>query len=124
MAEKPASTILRQLRFVVASWKEDTRTDAELLRRFAQTRDEQAFTTLVGRHSELVWGVCLRILRNPTDAEDAVQATFLRLARDAARIVKREALAGWLLRVARDCAVDLQRTIIRQRRIEARLAEC
>src|SRR5262249_52954904 len=30
----------------------------------------------------------------------------------------------WLLRVARDCAVDLQRTIIRQRRIEARLAEC
>jgi RNA polymerase sigma factor (sigma-70 family) len=123
MANKAAPTVLRQLRFVVASWKEDTRTDVELLRRFVQSRDEQAFTTLVGRHSELVWGVCLRVLRNPADAEDALQATFLRLARDAKRILNKETIGGWLFRVARDCAVDLQRAIIRQRRIEERVAE-
>ena len=123
MAEKPRSTVIRQLRFVVASWKEDTRTDVELLRRFIQTRDEQAFTTLVGRHSELVWGVCLRVLRNQADAEDALQATFLRLSRDAKRILNKEALGGWLFRVARDCSIDLQRSINRQRRIEERVAE-
>lgn len=122
MSEKAGSNVLRQLRFVVASWKEDTRTDTELLRRFVQTRDEQAFTTLVGRHSELVWGVCLRVLRNPTDAEDALQATFLRLSRDAKRISNKEALGAWLFRVARDCAVDLHRSIVRQRRIEERAA--
>src|SRR5262245_38626178 len=107
MAVNAPSAVLRQLRFVVASWKDDKRTDVELLHRFVQTRDEQAFTTLVGRHSEMVWGVCLRILRNQADAEDALQATFLRLARDASRIVNRKALAGWLYRVARDCAIDL-----------------
>lgn len=121
--EKAGSSVVRQLRFVVASWKEDTRTDVELLSRFVQTRDEQAFSTLVGRHSELVWGVCLRVLRNPTDAEDALQATFLRLARDAKRILNREALGAWLFRVARDCAIDLRRSIARQRRIEERVAE-
>lgn len=123
MAEKSASNVLRQLRFVVAAWKEDPRTDAELLRRFAQARDEQAFGTLVGRHSELVWGVCLRVLRNPADAEDALQGTFLRLARDAKRIANTEALGGWLFRVARDCSIDLQRALARQRRIEERAAE-
>ena len=122
MAVPDGSNILRQLRFAVASWQEDARTDAELLARFAQTRDEPAFATLVGRHSQLVWGVCLRVLRNHADAEDATQAVFLRLARDAKRILNREALAGWLVRVARDCAVDLQRSILRQRRIEERLA--
>ena len=123
MAAKAGSTVVRQLRFVVASWKEDTRTDVELLRQFIQTRDEQAFTTLVGRHSELVWGVGLRVLCNAADADDALQATFLRLARDAKRIINKETLAAWLFRVARDCAVDLQRSILRQRRIEGRLAE-
>lgn len=118
------SSAVRQLWFVVASWKEDKRTDVELLRRFIQSRDEQVFSTLVGRHSELVWGVCLRILRNIADAEDAAQATILRLARDANRIVNQDALTGRLLRVTRDCAIDLQRTILRQRRLEARLAEC
>jgi RNA polymerase sigma factor (sigma-70 family) len=121
MADHSGVAILRQLRFVVASWKEDTRTDVELLNRFIQTRDEQAFSTLVGRHSELVWGVCLRVLKNPADAQDALQATFLRLARDAHRITKQESLAGWLYRVARDCAIDLRRSIARQRRLEDRL---
>ena len=122
MAANAPSSVVRQLRFVVASWKEDVRTDVELLQRFVQSRDEQSFTTLVGRHSEMVWGVCSRILRNTADAEDALQATFLRLARDAGRIANREALAGWLFRVARVCAIDLHRSIARQRRIEERLA--
>ncbi|WP_439624529.1 sigma-70 family RNA polymerase sigma factor [Gemmata sp.] len=123
MATKAGSLLLHQLRFVVASWREDPRTDAELLRWFTQKRDEQAFGTLVGRHGEMVWGVCFRVLRNTADAEDAVQATFLRLARDADRVEARGALAGWLHRVARACAVDLRRSIARQRRIEGRLAE-
>ncbi|VTT99641.1 sigma-70 family rna polymerase sigma factor : RNA polymerase sigma factor, sigma-70 family OS=Singulisphaera acidiphila (strain ATCC BAA-1392 / DSM 18658 / VKM B-2454 / MOB10) GN=Sinac_4459 PE=4 SV=1: Sigma70_r2: Sigma70_r4_2 [Gemmataceae bacterium] len=123
VAPKAGSLLLNQLRFVVASWREDTRTDAELLRWFAQKRDEQAFGTLVGRHGEMVWGVCFRVLRNAADAEDALQATFLRLARDADRVEARGPLAGWLHRVARACAIDLHRSIARQRRIEGRLAE-
>ncbi len=118
-----SAAVLRKLRFFAASWNEDKRTDVELLQQFIQAQDERAFSTLVGRHSELVWGVCHRVLRNRADAEDAIQVTFLRLARDAERIVNREALSGWLFRVARCCAIDLQRSNMRQRRIEARLVE-
>jgi RNA polymerase sigma factor (sigma-70 family) len=123
MPQQSYSTFVQSLHFLVAAWKEDTRTDKDLLCLFIHTRNEQAFATLVGRHSKMVWNVCLRILKNCTDAEDALQAAFLRLARDASLIINQEAVAPWLYRVARDCSIDLQRSIIRQRRITERAAE-
>src|SRR5262249_13107360 len=43
---------------------------------------------------------CRRVLHELHDAEDAFQATFLALARNAGRISKREAVASWLQKVA------------------------
>src|SRR4029077_2801831 len=63
-------------------------------------RDEAAFELLLWRHARLVFGVCLRLLHDSHDAEDAFQATFLALARHAGRIAKGEAVAGWLHKVA------------------------
>jgi len=52
--------------------------DCKLLDRFADTRDqEEAFTVLVRRHGPIVLRVCLRILDNEHDAEDAFQAELL-----------------------------------------------
>jgi RND family efflux transporter MFP subunit len=74
--------------------------DAELLQRFTESGDPAAFELIVWRHQRLVFGVCRRVLRDFHDAEDALQATFLILARKAHSIGRREALAGWLYRVA------------------------
>lgn len=74
--------------------------DAELLARFAATRDESAFELLVWRHAGMVLGVCRRITRDAHLAEDAFQATFLVLARKAGS-VRSGNVAGWLFRVAR-----------------------
>ena len=74
--------------------------DADLLRRFATTGDEAAFELLVRRHERMVLGVCRRLLPDFRDVEDCFQAVFLALARKAGGITKREALAGWLYRVA------------------------
>jgi RNA polymerase sigma factor (sigma-70 family) len=74
--------------------------DAELLRRWVSARDEAAFELLLWRHAPMVMGVCRRLLRDATEAEDAAQATFLALACRAGSISRRTAPAGWLYRVA------------------------
>jgi RNA polymerase sigma factor (sigma-70 family) len=79
---------------------DDGPSDAQLLDRFARTRDEEAFTCLVRRHGSLVLGVCRRVLRQEQDAEDVFQATFLVLARSAASIRKKDAVGSWLHGVA------------------------
>lgn len=50
---------------------------SRLLRRL-QHGDAEAFRDLVHRHSGMVYGVCHRILGNPSDAEDAAQEAGLR----------------------------------------------
>jgi HlyD family secretion protein len=75
-------------------------TDAELLRRFAADRAEEAFAALVKRHGPLVLSVCRRGLGAEQDAEDAFQATFLVLARKAGSIADPGLLGNWLYGVA------------------------
>jgi RND family efflux transporter MFP subunit len=98
VADRVPASILARIRRATA--EKGGTADAELLRRFAVDRDESAFELLLWRHSRLVFGVCLRILRDVHDAEDAFQATFLALARHAGRIARRETVACWLHTVA------------------------
>lgn len=88
-------------------------TDRELLRRFADTGDGDAFAVLVHRHGSLVYGTCRRTLSHDHDAEDAFQRTFLVLARKAGLGGWQDCVAAWLRAVARRVAGEL-------RRVEAR----
>jgi RNA polymerase sigma factor (sigma-70 family) len=99
MAQEPLLSLLRGLRRL-SEHSGGTLTDAELLERFIRQRDEAAFEVLVWRHGPLVLGVCRRLLHREQDVEDAFQATFLALVRRAHTIVRREAVAAWLYRVA------------------------
>ncbi len=65
------------------------------LEEFARTGSAAAFERLARRYANLVYGVCLRRLGGPPDAEDAAQAVFLALARKA-KSVRPGKLASWL----------------------------
>ncbi|TMQ33500.1 MAG: sigma-70 family RNA polymerase sigma factor [Planctomycetota bacterium] len=104
-------------RLASAPWVQE-RTDAELLAQFVTQRDETAFTALVARHGQVVQGVCRNILRNEQEVEDAVQATFLILARKAGTIQKAGSIASWLHGVAYRTAMNARKIDARRRRRE------
>jgi RNA polymerase sigma factor (sigma-70 family) len=87
----------------------DCQPDAALLLRFAKLRDEVAFAELMRRHGPLVLAVCLRLLRQRQDAEDAFQAVFLALANRARALRRVRSLAGWLHNVAFRVSCNLRR---------------
>ena len=101
------------------------RSDGELLDLFLTTGGpaaELAFAALVERHRSMVWRVCRDTLREPNDADDAFQATFLVLVRRAGAIRKRSSLGPWLHGVALRVARSTRRCAMRRRdreRVEA-----
>src|SRR5947208_729877 len=95
--------------------------DADLLARFAATRDESAFELLVWRHAALVQRVCKGVLRDHHAAEDAAQAVFLVLARRAHTFAARGSVVGWLYRIARRIAVRAAKEQARRRMPSAEL---
>ncbi len=94
--------------------------DDVLLTKWLEERDAQAFDELVSRHADAVFGTCWRILRNDSDAEDAAQECFLKLAR--VETPPRRSLGGWLHTTASRGAIDHLRARKRRRRRDQNLA--
>jgi len=99
MTQSPLAWYVRQTADAGAS-------DADLVRRFADTRCEGAFAELVRRHGPAVYGVCRRGVGDHHLAEDAFQAVFVVLARRAAHVRPPGAVGGWLFGVARKVAAE------------------
>jgi RNA polymerase sigma factor (sigma-70 family) len=124
MTHAQLGPVVRHLRHLAGTPGHHDLSDTQLLQCFAARHEEAAFAALVERHGRLVLNVCRRVLGHEQDAEDAFQATFLLLARNAASIHTTEAVGGWLYRVAHRVAtragVGLARRRAREREAGAR----
>src|SRR5262249_4915990 len=97
--------------------------DRDLLARFTargEPTDEAAFAAIVARHGPMVLGLCRQLLGDHHHAEDAFQAIFLVLARQARSIRDPDALGAWLHRVALRTARKARARLARGRRVEVR----
>lgn len=86
-------------------WDDLNSTDADLLDAWVTDNCIEALDTLVRRYAQMVLSVCIRRCHNRSDADDAMQTTFLYLAQSAKKIRSPERLAGWLHRVAQRASI-------------------
>lgn len=85
------------------------------LARSAARGDKQAFGRLVELHKRAVYGLCLRLLADAEEAQDAAQETFARAYASLAAYDAAQPFAPWVLRIARNHSLDVLR-----RRLPAR----
>ena len=73
-------------------------TELEAIER-AKQGDEAAFETLYQMHKRRVYSLCLRMVSNPSQAEDFAQEAFLQLFRKIGTFRGESAFSTWLHRM-------------------------
>jgi RNA polymerase sigma-70 factor (ECF subfamily) len=71
--------------------------------------DVRAFELLVTRHRKPVFNFILRFVRDPAQAEDVTQETFLRLVKSADAYERQAKFTTWLYTIARNLCIDAAR---------------
>jgi RNA polymerase sigma-70 factor (ECF subfamily) len=92
--------------------------DYDLVRR-AIGGDEGAFETLVHDNQRMVYALALRMLRNPTAAEDVAQEAFVKAYRNLETFRSDGRFSTWIYRITYNTAIDQ----IRKRKDEVELAD-
>ncbi len=68
--------------------------------------DQEAYAELVGTYQKPVYHLCLRMLGDPGDAEDAAQETFLRAYLQLATYDGTRSFKTWLMAIASHYCID------------------
>lgn len=88
------------------------------------TGDERAFAHLYDQISGPVYGLILRVVRDPAQSEEVMQEVMLEVWRSATRFDRRKgSAASWVLTIAHRRAVDRVRTAAAATARERRLHE-
>jgi len=80
--------------------------DDEALVRQALTRDAAAFRAIMQRHNRRLYRIARSILRNESEAEDAVQETYIKAFTHLHSFRAESSLSTWLSRIAMNEALE------------------
>jgi RNA polymerase sigma-70 factor (ECF subfamily) len=81
----------------------------EALVRQAGRGDARAFERLYREHVGRVYGLCVRMTRDATEAEDCAQEAFIRAWRALPQFAARSGFATWLHRIAVNVVLERRR---------------
>ena len=73
---------------------------------------------LFHEHAGWIYGYCLRVLRSPEEAEDALQTTYLNACRSLGQGTRPRVGSAWLLRIAQNVCFARLRSSGRRRQLE------
>ena len=76
----------------------------------AMRGDQRAFERLYRTHMERVYGLCMRMTRDPASAEDCTQQTFIKAWGTLPRFERRSSFATWLHRIAVNTVLGVRRS--------------
>jgi len=71
--------------------------------------DNKAYEKLISMYSKRIYYLCLKMLGNSTDAEDAVQITFLKVYKGINKFEERSELTTWIYKIAVNTCNDMLR---------------
>jgi RNA polymerase sigma factor (sigma-70 family) len=87
-----------------------TMTDLELIQKIRQ-RDRQAFDLFYDRYAQIIFSLCVRILKDTGEAEDVLQEIFVQIWREAERFdAARASVKTWVFTIARSRSLDRYRS--------------
>ena len=85
--------------------------DEELIHRYVYRQEDIAVNVLFERYGHLVFGVCLKYLKEKEAAKDAMQQIFIKLLDDLKRFDVQH-FKSWLYQVSKNyCFMQLRRTV-------------
>jgi RNA polymerase sigma-70 factor, ECF subfamily len=95
-------------------------TDAELIAGI-KSRQKQAFDLFYDRYAQIIFNLCIRILKDENDAEDVVQEVFVQIWKEAGRFdATRASVKTWLFTIARSRSLDRYRS---RKTVQSRLED-
>src|ERR1700681_35326 len=98
-ARSTAESVTRKSAPPISVIDNDNLSEAEIVKR-AQNGDDAMFERLYRRHSRRVYAVCVRMVKDPAEAEDLTQEAFLLLFRKIHTFRGESAFSTWLHRLA------------------------
>lgn len=85
-------------------------TDADLIARVRDTKDEAAFRELYRRHTPAVYGLIRRLTGDDADAADVVQEAWIRAAAKLGTFLGTSQFRTWLSGIALNCYREWRRS--------------
>ena len=85
-------------------------TDFELISKI-ERREAGAFDLLYKRYAQIIFNLCVRILKDEVEAQDVMQEIFVQVWKDAGRFnPARASVKTWLFTIARSRSLDRYRS--------------
>ncbi len=83
----------------------------EMLLQLVNGKDLWAYEILYERHAQSLYSLLIRVVREPTTAEELLQETFWQVWQKSEQYSEKGSVAAWLHRIARNKALDQLRYI-------------